>query len=79
MVDAAGSGFRAHDLARPLDWREDARFDAAILALVIHHIDDRVAVLRELHRLLKPGGVLVVSTHHPTPRWRRTTPTTTPS
>ena len=63
--------FRAHDLAQPLNWLEDACFDAAILALVIHHIDDRVAVLSELHRVLKPGGVLVVSTHHPTADWLR--------
>jgi len=63
--------FRAHDLARPLDWLDDASFDGALLALVIHHVDDRVAALRELHRVLRPGGFLVVSTHHPVSDWLR--------
>jgi SAM-dependent methyltransferase len=63
--------FRVHDLARPLDWLDDGSFDAALMALVIHHIDDRVAVLREIARVLRPGGRLVVSTHHPTGDWVR--------
>lgn len=49
----------------------DQSFDAALLALVIHHVDDRVAALRELHRVLRPGAPLVVSTHHPTADWLR--------
>ena len=63
--------FRVHDLARPLDWLEDGAFDAALLALVIHHVDDRLGALRELYRVLRRGGVLVVSTHHPTADWVR--------
>lgn len=62
---------RVHDLAEPLDWIPDASFDAALMALVIHHLDDRVSALRELHRVLRPGGFLVVSTHHPTNDWLR--------
>jgi 2-polyprenyl-3-methyl-5-hydroxy-6-metoxy-1,4-benzoquinol methylase len=38
----------------------------SLMALVIHHLDDRTAALRELWRILSPGGRLVVSTHHPT-------------
>jgi len=41
------------------------------MALVIHHVDDRVALLRELHRVLKPGGHLVMSSHHPMEDWLR--------
>ncbi|HEX2047775.1 MAG TPA: class I SAM-dependent methyltransferase [Acidimicrobiales bacterium] len=63
--------FRGHDLGRPLDWLDDDVFDAALLALVIHHVDDRLGALREMHRVLRPGGVLVVSTHHPTADWAR--------
>ena len=66
-----GGTFRAHDLGRPLDWLDDEVFDAALLALVIHHVDDRLGALRELYRVLRPGGVLVVSTHHPTSDWIR--------
>ena len=62
---------RHHDLARPLHWLADETFDLAVLALVIHHLDDRVGVLRELHRVLRPDGRLVVSTHHPTTDWLR--------
>jgi ubiquinone/menaquinone biosynthesis C-methylase UbiE len=62
---------RVHDLVDPLDWLEDDSFHGVVLALVIHHLDDRVAALRELRRVLRPGGRLVVSTHHPTADWRR--------
>lgn len=60
-----------HDLADPLDWPDDDSFDAALMALVIHHLDDRVPTLREIHRVLRPDGHLVVSTHHPTHDWLR--------
>ncbi len=61
--------FRVHDLQDPLDWLAPDSFDLAVMALVIHHLDDRVAALRALHRILRPDGVLVVSTHHPTSDW----------
>jgi SAM-dependent methyltransferase len=65
------AAFRVHDLADPLDWLQDAGFDAIVLALVIHHVDDLVAALKELHRVLRPGGRMVVSTHHPVSDWLR--------
>jgi SAM-dependent methyltransferase len=77
MVDLARArapehtSFRVHDLQQPLDWLESDSFDLAVMALVIHHLDDRVAALRELHRILRPGGALVFSTHHPTGDWGR--------
>ncbi len=62
---------RVHDLSQPLHWIDDATVDAIVLALVIHHLDDRVAALGELRRVLHPGGHLVLSTHHPLADWRR--------
>jgi SAM-dependent methyltransferase len=61
---------RVHDLRAPLDWLDDETFDAAVMALVIHYLDDRVFALREVYRVLRPGGRLVLSTHHPTSDWR---------
>lgn len=63
--------FRVHDLGKPLHWIADESFDAALLALVIHHLDDRRALLSELFRVLRPGGHVVLSTHHPTTDWLR--------
>jgi SAM-dependent methyltransferase len=64
-----GAEFRVHDLAEPLSWLKEETFDLALMALVLHHLDDRVRTLREVRRVLKPSGALVVSTHHPTRDW----------
>ena len=40
----------------------DASCDAALFSYVIHHLPDREAAARELHRVLRPGGVAVVRT-----------------
>lgn len=67
----SAADIRVHDAQRPLVWLADASFDQAIMALVLHHLDDPVAALREAHRVLGPSGRLVVSTVHPTADWRQ--------
>ncbi|UYM05118.1 class I SAM-dependent methyltransferase [Solicola gregarius] len=62
---------RVHDLEDPIDWLADGSIDQAIMALVLHHLADPVSALREIHRTLKPGGRLVVSTAHPTADWQQ--------
>ncbi len=47
------------DLQR-LDLPDDA-FDAAVCAEVLEHLDDDAAALGELHRVLRPGGLLLVT------------------
>jgi ubiquinone/menaquinone biosynthesis C-methylase UbiE len=62
---------RIWDLEQPLTWLPDADQDIALMALVLHHIDNRHQALSELHRVLRPGGRLIVSTVHPTDDWLR--------
>src|ERR1700678_3942124 len=63
--------FRVHDLGDPIGWLPDASVDLALCALAIEYVDDRVAALRELRRVLRPGGALVLSRMHPTGDWLR--------
>lgn len=42
-----------------------AHFDGALCALAMHYVKDWALPLSEFHRVLKPGGRLVISTHHP--------------
>ena len=63
------AAFRVHDLNDPLGWAEDASFDLALCALAFEHVDDRVAALKELRRVVKHEGALVVSRPHPTAEW----------
>jgi SAM-dependent methyltransferase len=59
------------DLADPIGWLPDGSVDLALCALAIEYVDDRVAALRELCRVLRPGGALVLSRQHPTGDWLR--------
>jgi ubiquinone/menaquinone biosynthesis C-methylase UbiE len=40
----------------------DTCFDAVVCLELIEHVQDHLAVIREIHRLLKPGGTLILST-----------------
>ncbi len=45
----------------------DGSFDAVVLADVLYHLADDDAALREVHRVLRPGGVIVATA--PAYRW----------
>ena len=49
----------------------DCSFDLALLALALEYVDDRVAALAQLRRVLRPGGALVLSRQHPFGDWLR--------
>ena len=55
---------RPADLRHPLPLR-DGMFDVVVAALVMHYLPDWDPTLHEFHRVLAPGGRLVLSTHHP--------------
>jgi ubiquinone/menaquinone biosynthesis C-methylase UbiE len=42
----------------------ESEVDVVLLHDVLHDVDDPVALLRELHRVLKPQGILSASDHH---------------
>lgn len=58
---------------------DDDAFDVVLCAQVLEHCDDPAAAARELHRVTRPGGRVLASTHgamvyHPAPgdHWRWT-------
>jgi SAM-dependent methyltransferase len=63
--------FRVHDLAEPLSWLPDRSVDLVLFALAIDYVNDRVPALRELRRVLRPDGAVVVSRQHPAGDWLR--------
>jgi SAM-dependent methyltransferase len=52
------------DLAEPLPFRT-GEFDDVVASLVLHYLEDWSGPLAELHRVLKPGGRLLLSVNHP--------------
>jgi GrpB-like predicted nucleotidyltransferase (UPF0157 family)/trans-aconitate methyltransferase len=70
MVDVARrlSGgkaeFRWADITEPLAF-ETGTFDLITASLVLHYFEDWAPTLAEFRRVLRPGGRLVFSVHHP--------------
>lgn len=58
------------DLAQPLTFAESAEVDLAVCPLVLHYLHDWLPPLREIHRVFKPEGALIFSTHYPFNDWK---------
>lgn len=56
---------RVADLTAPFEFLDDASVDGVLSALVLHYLRDWGPTLDEFRRILKPGGWLLISTHHP--------------
>ncbi|MBN8682878.1 MAG: class I SAM-dependent methyltransferase [Chitinophagales bacterium] len=57
--------FFVHDLSEPLNMLDNQSFDIVLCALALHYIPEWGPTIREFHRVLKPGGLLVISIEHP--------------
>jgi ubiquinone/menaquinone biosynthesis C-methylase UbiE len=55
---------RVAALGEPLPY-EDASFDDVVASLVLHYLQDWGPALRELRRVLRPGGRLITCVMHP--------------
>jgi SAM-dependent methyltransferase len=56
--------FRRADLRDPLPF-DDGSFDVVLASLVLHYLPEWAPTLAEFHRVLRAGGRLVASVHHP--------------
>jgi len=53
------------DLNEPLNFIEDESIDVVLSSLVLHYIKNWDVVMSEFNRILKKGGQLIFSVHHP--------------
>lgn len=53
------------DLNEPLNFIEDKSIDVVLSSLTLHYIKNWDVVMSEFNRILKEGGQLVFSVHHP--------------
>lgn len=53
--------FKSHDANKPIPF-EDNFFDVIISLELLEHVEDPIEVLKEIKRVLKPGGCLIMST-----------------
>ena len=56
--------FFVHDLTQPIEISDQA-YDIILCALAMHYVEDWNNTIMEFHRILKPGGELVISIEHP--------------
>ena len=60
----SGARFIEHTLPDALP-APDGAYDLVLLALVADHLTDLVDTMRDLHRVLRPGGTLIFTVLHP--------------
>jgi SAM-dependent methyltransferase len=60
-MDAFGNAVKFHDASVYALPFADNSFDAVLMVRVFHHLHKSADALKELHRILRPGGTLVFS------------------
>jgi SAM-dependent methyltransferase len=56
---------RRADIGKPLEFADDSTFDGVVSGLSLHYVEDWRPAFAEFARILRPGGFLAFSTHHP--------------
>lgn len=56
---------RRADMRKALSFADDGEFDGIVSGLSLHYIENWRRTFAEFARILRPGGFLVFSTHHP--------------
>lgn len=57
--------FYIHDLTERFDSIEDNSCDIVLCALALHYVEDWTFTIQEFYRVLKSGGMLIISIEHP--------------
>ncbi len=57
--------FYVQDFSKPLVKEKDSAYDVVLCALALHYLEDWQLTVQEFNRVLKKGGILVVSIEHP--------------
>ena len=61
--------FIAGDVTQPMPF-DDRTFDKILCFDVLEHVHERIALLREMRRVLKPSGTMLLSVPSAESRWR---------
>ena len=56
---------RRADIGKPFEFADDSEFDGVVSGLSLHYVEDWRQAFTEFARVLRPGGFLAFSTHHP--------------
>lgn len=67
VKDTFGAQVHAYtqDISQGLPLESDNSADVIICPLVLHYVEDLAPVFKDVQRVLKEGGYMVFSTHHP--------------
>lgn len=65
LTKAVSEGAVVRGMLPSLDCFRDSVFDGAVISLVLEHVADHRTMLKELARVVRPGGALALVVNHP--------------